>query len=1193
MRFWVRQLLAVLTVVLLGGATQVCLAQFNSSVEGTVSDKTGAVIPGAQVTLHNPQTGIDLTATTESTGQYRFNAVGPGAYQVIVEARNFEKKVTDVQVVQDEVAAVNVTLVIPGATATVSVTGVADQLNPDETRLQVTLDAQQVENLPLQNGSVMETVRTAPGVTGIDEDRSLSPVSINGNTMQAEANGRPNAGNVYMLDGVSILSNSGYAGGVNQNVTFVPIEDMVQEVALETESYSADFGSSSSMKVNFTSKGGTNNFHGAVTDRYSGRGLNATDDFAAPELPNSRRWYTASLGGPIWKDKTFFFFAFMHQTQSSAVSGVTDWATNDFTGTWAPQYYPNGVNVNNLLKPFPTGNATNGQVASVVRQGVTDYASDLFPTSTPGVCAVPIKNLPFYLGHQIGSNPIPCGMEIVDYGVLDQEPRVDGFQVDGRVDQYFRKGLDRLYADYVLEPQESDFIWWRPGFNSTTPGGSRYLNFSYTHIFTPTLINQATVSYVRFYNAFTPNPANVIPFLSLMIGGGDSATDYFGTPADPAWQKNHTTQLHDDVSWTHGRHNVKAGFSAVRAGSYDQQAGWEAKAQTPLYFGWSDMLDDQPWDYSLATLSGTTGQFLGNIQGDAVTQFSLYGQEDWKVKPNLLITMGLRWDDYGNPSPWGAGSLPFVNMVSPSGASLRQNIIADNISTAKVSNAFAGAQAVNFLPRVGFAWTPLPGRKITIHGGLGFYEDATNVGGVVSGLATNSPSYLNLAFGYSNPAPLNDVDPRNFYGTNWQSAVPWGETYTHPSITPTGVDSHGEILLKENGVNTVLTSALSGVDPHLKPQKTSLFSLEIEKEVSRNFIVGVGYSGSYSWDQYVSGDFNTVPGDLIVNNGLQKRLSSEWGSINVTEPSLSSNYNSLLLQARQNLGRLSWHTNFMWSKTLGYGGSLFETPGTANGGVGYLSAISDIYDPEHYRGPANGSVPVSFNGSISYELPGAGLNNMIERAALGGWTVSGVTSWQSGQPFSLYTSAAFVPIANALPSEGGKGTTDITNPSSAGEYLANGSGYENSLVNIPAGIKRKGFSREEWKTGVFSSYGYTFNSVPSVPSGQTAAGSGLPFTNPKGYGINPVYSNQGLNSFVGPGYVDVDGALHKKIILPWIGNDRGSTLTLGLEGSNIINRVNLSGPASADLNNTGTFGLGVAQAAYQARIYQVMARFQF
>jgi hypothetical protein len=142
-----------------------CYAQFNSSVEGTVSDPTGAVVANASVTLHNLQTGIDLKSATQSTGIYRFNAVGPGDYQVIVEANGFKKQIVSVHVYQDQQdAAVNVSLSVSGSTAVVNVTCVADALDPDETRLQTTLEAKQIENLPLQNGNVLQVVQVAPGV---------------------------------------------------------------------------------------------------------------------------------------------------------------------------------------------------------------------------------------------------------------------------------------------------------------------------------------------------------------------------------------------------------------------------------------------------------------------------------------------------------------------------------------------------------------------------------------------------------------------------------------------------------------------------------------------------------------------------------------------------------------------------------------------------------------------------------------------------------------------------------------------------------------------------------------------------------------------------------------------------------------------------------------------------------------------
>jgi hypothetical protein len=1163
--------------------SQLCLAQFNSSVEGTVTDPSGAVIPNAKVTLHDLQTGIDRTDATQATGYYRFNGIGPGDYQVIVDANNFAKKIISVQVTQDQVASVNVTLALTSASTTLTVTGAADQLNPDETRLQTTLEADQVENLPLQNGSVLETVRIAPGVTGIDEDRSLWIININGSEggPNAQADGRPNSSSAYQLDGVSIQDNTGYAGGANRPITFTPIEDAVQEVAIEVNTYAADSTGTSSFKVNMTTKGGTNQFHGTVGDRYSGRGLNAVGFGSVPAVPNSRRWYTASVGGPVWKDKTFFFLSYLHQHQTTPIAnGTNTVADNTFTGTWAPANFPDSPNVMNLLAPFPLGNATGGQSSVNTTLSVAETAQQMYGTSTPNVCQVP---------KGAGFVSIPCTMPILDNVEQSQAPRVNGFQLDARIDQYFRGGKDRIYGAYVLEPQVSDFLWFRPGFNCTTPGGTRYVNFNYSHIFSPNLISQTAISAVRFYNSFTSNQANTIPYFNALFAG-DFILDYFGTPADPGNSKSHNYQLHEDVTWTHGRHNVKAGFLVAHMDNYQNEAGTDSKPNFVFYFGsfgnFNSVLNDAPGQgggptsYNLDTLSGATGKYLGNVTGTQVLQVGLYAQDDWKVKPNLLVTLGLRWDDYGNPSPYGSGSLPWLNMgtlnssntctASSGGGSLYGNITNDAVCTVQVSSAFSSSQDINILPRVGFAWTPFPNRKLTVHGGAGLYEDAMNVGGVVNGLALNSPSYLNLSFNTSSTTfPTKDVDTRNFYGTNYKSPSPYGRTYSYPTITPVGVDSHGEVEQFGGGI---VTSQLTAVDPQLKPQKTAQYSLQVEQEFTHNLIAGVGYSGSFSWNQYVNGDYNTFPGDLIANHGNEDRLSSEWQGIIQTTGVLTGNYNALMLTARQNYHRLSWQAAYTWAKTLGYGGS--TATGFSSGSTTSASTVANIYDPEHYHGPAIASVPRSFNGSVAYEFPGRNLHNFYEKALLGGWEISAVATAQAGSPFSIVTGGNY-----SL-------TGDTTNPTAHGDYLANG--YNDNLVNVAAGVKRKGYTRADFKAGIFSSYGYTSTSTPTYTN---ASLQGAPFTNPVGYGANPVYSNQGLNSFYGPGYLGVDSALHKKVLLPWFGKDGESTLTMGIEGSNILNRANLGLPNSTDLNNLSFFG--VSTTSYQARVYQVMGRFQF
>src|SRR5208337_1059019 len=322
---------------------------------------------------------VDRTdATQVTTGYYRFNGIGPGDYQVIVEAKGFAKKIVTAHVTQDQVASVNVTLALTSASTSMTVTAVAEQLNPDETRLQTTLEAEQIENLPLQNGSVLETVRIAPGITGIDEDRSLWIVGINGSGPNAQADGRSNASTAYQLDGVSIQDNTGYAAGPVRYVTFEPDEDVVQEVAIEVNTYSADSTGTSSFKVNMTTKGGTNKFHGAIGDRYSDKNLNSVAYGSSPQVSNARRWYSASLGGPIVKDKTFFFFSYMLQHQTTPIpNGTNTVYDNDFTGTWAPANFPNSVTVKNLLAPFPLGDATGGQSSHNQFVSVAKTANDL------------------------------------------------------------------------------------------------------------------------------------------------------------------------------------------------------------------------------------------------------------------------------------------------------------------------------------------------------------------------------------------------------------------------------------------------------------------------------------------------------------------------------------------------------------------------------------------------------------------------------------------------------------------------------------------------------------------------------------------------------------------------------------------------------------------------------------------------
>jgi hypothetical protein len=202
-------------------------------------------------------------------------------------------------------------------------------------------------------------------------------------------------------------------------------------------------------------------------------------------------------------------------------------------------------------------------------------------------------------------------------------------------------------------------------------------------------------------------------------------------------------------------------------------------------------------------------------------------------------------------------------------------------------------------------------------------------------------------------------------------------------------------------------------------------------------------------------DYNTFPGDIIANNGSEKRLSSEWGGIYETTGILSGNYNALMLTARQTYHRLSWQAAYTWAKTLAYGGY------TATGGA--LPISVNIYDPEHFHGPVFNSVPKSFNGSVAYELPGRSLHNFAERAVLGGWEISAIATAQSGSPFSISTGAGFNLIRQ------------LSTPLRAEIIWPTTEAVASVWSTWPAGVKRKGYTRDDFKAGIFSSYGFTSN----------------------------------------------------------------------------------------------------------------------
>jgi hypothetical protein len=1127
-------------------------AQLNSSVQGTVSDTSSAVIPDAKVTLHNTQTGVNTVALTNPSGYYRFLYVVTGEYTVTAEKEGFATKSVAATVSVDQTIGVEITLTAATTKTTVNVTANAPAVNPEETRIQATLSKVQIEALPLQNGSDLELLRLAPGVSGIDEDRVNWAVNIANANETATANGLSADSNLFLLDGAPIMSESHTNGNtVLSSLYITPTQDMVQEVSLETMSFSVENTMGGSIVTNFVTRSGTNDWHGDVQYRYGAKSTAAKPAFTTGNGPFSRKWWMGSGGGPIRKDKTFVFASYFHQTEIESKSMLVDDPSPDFIN-WAQQTYPNSYDVKDLMAAFPTTfSAINGLTVTnpsllTAGQAATTGAGGV--SMTGGTCSF-LTTTP---------QPIPCDMSMFLGTVYNQIPFVDGFQFNGRLDQYFSGGKDRIYGDYMYLSSNSNYEFWKHGYNAYTPNWARYVNVNYTHTFGPTVVNQLSVNWQRYSYDFTATPEShyeTIPFFTLILGSpiGDGL-DYFGTPG-PTVNKEVNYMLRDDLSWVRGNHSFKFGFQGWHSQRWSDNAGYLARPVVPIFFGWPQFFDDSPFQYSLSTLSAKTGQYVPNITGAQYNNFGFYAQDNWRVTPHLTLTLGVRWDDYGNPYNYGLDSLPFAEVIRGSGSTLAEQFAGASVRS--VSNALAGRMANNILPRGGFAWSPFGHDKWSIRGGVGLYEDMFWLGDMGLSLGSQPPNLLPLTFSMFNPLPpTNIMEAANLYGTN-TVAPPYGYTYSHPTVTPLGFDSRGGVIQSygANGIPILFPSNLTGNDPHLGPKRNALWSVGFEREIGHDMVVGATYSGSYSWDQWYQGDFNTFPGDLIVNNGVEMRLTPEWGSITYLRNGMSANYNALMLLLRRKRGPFSWQASYTWSRCLD---DDIEDSISGN--------MMNPYNPNSLYGPCNTDIPQHFSLGAVYQTPEfgkEGFTKILGHQVLGDWELSTISMAESGPPFSVYTNAAWNPTA--------------TSPAAGGDFLANGVDY--SFPDVAPGTQKKGFTKAQYLNGMFS------------PSN---------FTLPVNYGVEPEYGTQGRNSFRGPGYLSIDASLRKRFVLPWF-RDKKSALVVSAEATNFFNRLNLAPPNSSNSYGETTVTcndmtdpfFSRITAAYQNRIVQLVARFEF
>ena len=931
------------------------LAQFtDGDIAGTVTDPSGATVVSATVSVKNLQTGHVDSAQTDKIGYYRVAHLPPGTYQVRIEMTGFKTMVLDQVAVNASVTTpANAKLQVGTTSETVEVIEGVALVQTEEGRLDNTISTREVQNLPLNGRQVYQLVTEEPGVTATNApvvSSVPSPTASVTFNYGFIANGSTPRGNNFVLDGTS--NNNEWLGGTP---LIYPSLDAIQEVQVQTLNFSAEYGRNNGAIVNVVTKSGTNAFHGDVF--YLGRNtaLNARNFYnnSGEKAPLRQNQFGFAFGGPIQKDKTFFFM--------------------DYEGS-------------RLTDSLP-----------VIVSSETPYTRSLAPPGS--LAAMFFQDFP---GPACLTPPGPT-----DLTCFAESPQIE----PNRADQYI------VRVDHHLNSRDEVFARWDStlasgdvarqelfgagirGFTAPFNGQFGDLATGYTHQLSSNTLNDFRFSFSRnsSHISFGMN-GNTQTAQALKTAGlpqSDFAWLYFddGTlpfggelyvPRDFVFN---TFKLNDTVLHTAGRHSFKFGFEFNRI---QENSNYRLYSSPFMEFsGIGDFASGDGPYLEQATVnadygSANYGQFTDTPRHFRWNRWAAFVQDDWKVTPRLTVNLGVRWDIFANPSETN-GELS--NIILGSGSDIFQQI--STATVGRVSHLW-NTKYHNFAPRIGFAWDPFGKGSSAIRGGFS--------------IAYNEP-YSNL---YTNASRLNPpeantafVEPSLGIGT---SPIP----YVFPFVPDPDFAAGPPTA---NGGIPGLDIAPNGVDPHLRTAYAMQWFLGVQHSFAHDYGVTLNYVGTRGVGGYTREDFNRFDGDICNQttcNFFNSRLNFGWGQITYISNESQANYEGFNAQFRKTYARnLMFTANYTFGKVLdnvteGGLGDYFNTNGY---GILY-SGVSDIQHPHQDYGPSEFDVRHRFALTGLWNIPGPKGSGALNKIA-GGWSINTIISLQSGRPFDVYCGQAW------------------------------------------------------------------------------------------------------------------------------------------------------------------------------------------
>jgi outer membrane receptor protein involved in Fe transport len=1070
------------------------------ALTGLVQDSTGALVPGANVKIVDTATNATINVKTNEAGRYTASLLKPSSYQVTATANGLTGSPTMVTVLVGQVPNLDLTVNPSNATSTVTVSAQSVQLTDTQSPDSVmTLSEQQIQNLPAPGGDITTVAYTAPGVV-------LNSGGAYGNF---SSDGLPGTSNLYVLNGYDDedpflnLNNSG-----SSNLTLGQGE--ISEAAVVQNGYSAQYGRAAGVIIDWTTKSGGNHFHGAADYWYNGSALNANDWFrkqAGLGRPHavSNQW-AANVGGPIIKDKLFFFADYEGLRYILPASGYVAFPTVPFE--------------NALLARVPAANVPFYQQAFGLYNASPNYANAVPVTNGPGLLQDSTGTLGCGSAAALGiaapgggtfGTTAPCTQAALGTASNENQEWLFTGRVDWNISPK-NKLFGRYKMDRGSQPTYTNFV--SPIFNTVSKQPAYEGQLNDTYIVKPNIINQFIFA-ANWYTAYF-GPANTTAtlaafptYLAGIYDGGSNGsaaaggTGTLGMPSAYIDGRDVTQyQFVDDLSWVKGNHTFRFGYDFRRddVNDYDSQQNF---AGTYGLF-MSDFANAYMNPVAADSDGSTFSQSLTNNKTAylALYNIGVYAQDEWQIKPRLKITAGIRIDRTGNPlcnnncfSSYN-GSFPQAGVTAQTPY--------DKLINVNQPHPFASVPMVNPQGRIGFNYDVTGNGRTVIRGGFGMFTDLYPAG-LLDGFIDNLPNV------YSTNLVTGNIGNALVPGTAMYNSL---QSFTQVEAgIPTGASSSSLTAANPNFATPTFTIA----PPEFKNPTYLEFSLQLQHQFTKSDAVILAYAGNTGYDE------------IITNGAVNAYSPTGFGGLPTAQPdpnfagvtsytnAAHSNYNgaSITYKHADRKG-LTVDATYTYSKAMddSSNGGITNEPYNFNSYYAKSNWQIDPYSVGHLNySVSDYDIRNSFMLDFVYALPFQ-FHNPIENQVLSGWTVSGKSFYRSGQPFTVYNSAASG--ANTGGTDLGGVLVDITNPS----------------INRHCG-----------------------SSAAVTPC--------LSTTDFTPYNTQTDFGNAPRNQFTGPHYADTDLAVSKRLY------QRNSlAVQIGANAFNLFNHPNFALPA-ADIASGG------------------------